>query len=137
VLLPSSTAAVAVPCSVASSASQARKAKAIAARRQKLLERLSRIGDSSRAGSSCHGGSRFGGEATAAAGFSGAAGGLNPASGDGWDGSTRVGGDDVAVLTSALKALEAGEVLAENPEMRGVHSVASVRNMLLKVEGQK
>jgi hypothetical protein len=48
-----------------------------------------------------------------------------------------VGSDDVAVLTSALKALEAGEVLAENPEMRGVHSVASVRNMLLKAEGQK
>jgi hypothetical protein len=48
-------------------------------------------------------------------------------------------GDNVAVLTSALRALEAEEVLAENPEtrMRGVHSVASVRNMLLKAEGQK
>jgi hypothetical protein len=43
----------------------------------------------------------------------------------------------VAVLTSALKALEAGEVLSENPDMRGVHSIASVRSMLQKAEAQK
>uniref|UniRef100_A0A383VFG0 Uncharacterized protein n=1 Tax=Tetradesmus obliquus TaxID=3088 RepID=A0A383VFG0_TETOB len=116
--------------SVASSASQARRAEAIAARRQKLLDRLSRIGGSgSRAGSSCGGASRFGGEHNKAL----AAG----AEQDGWDGSTRVGGDDVALLTSALRGLEAGELLAECPEMKGVHSVASVRSMLLKAEGQK
>ncbi|WIA43974.1 hypothetical protein OEZ86_010360 [Tetradesmus obliquus] len=116
--------------SVASSASQARRAEAIAARRQKLLDRLSRIGGSgSRAGSSCGGASRFGGEHNKAL----AAG----AEQNGWDGSTRVGGDDVALLTSALRGLEAGELLAECPEMKGVHSVASVRSMLLKAEGQK
>ncbi|WIA23482.1 hypothetical protein OEZ85_000227 [Tetradesmus obliquus] len=115
--------------SVASSASQARRAEAIAARRQNLLDRLSRIGGSgSKAGSSCGGASRFGGEHNRTL----AAGGEQ----DGWDGSTRVGGDDVALLTSALKGLEVGELLAECPEMRGVHSVASVRSMLLKAEGQ-
>jgi hypothetical protein len=41
------------------------------------------------------------------------------------------------VLTSALKALGAGEVLSENPEMRGVHSIASVRSMLQRAEAQK
>lgn len=43
----------------------------------------------------------------------------------------------MALLTSALRGLEAGELLAECPEMKGVHSVASVRSMLLKAEGQK
>jgi hypothetical protein len=127
---------------VASSASQARKAETITARRQKLLDRLARIGGSgsSKAGSICNGSSRFGGDQSSTA-FGGAAGGLvaglNPGACDNWDGSTRVGGDDVAVLTSALKALEAGEVLTENPEMRGVHSIASVRSMLQKAGTQQ
>jgi hypothetical protein len=129
-------------CSVASSATQARRAEAIAARRQNLLERLARIGGSgsSKAGSTCNGASRFGGDQSST-GFGGAAGGLgaglNPGCAENWDGSTRVGGDDVAVLTSALMALEAGEVLTENPEMRSVHSIASVRSMLQKAEAQK
>lgn len=44
--------------------------------------------------------------------------------------------EDVGVLRSAIKHLEAGEVLAENPEMRGVHSTASVRSMLSRLDAQ-
>lgn len=37
---------------------------------------------------------------------------------------------------TALKTLDAGEVLSENPEMKGVHSVASTRSMLQKLDGR-
>lgn len=57
------------------------------------------------------------------------------AAGD-WDRSTRAGGDDVQAVQQQLKVLEASEVLAENPEMKGVHSVASIKSMLQKKDVQ-
>lgn len=37
-------------------------------------------------------------------------------------------------LRSAIKHIEAGEVLLENPDMKGVHSTASVRSMLSRMD---
>ncbi|KAK9815310.1 hypothetical protein WJX72_001394 [[Myrmecia] bisecta] len=49
-----------------------------------------------------------------------------------WDSSTKAGSDDVGVMAKVAKVHEAGEVLRENPEMRGVHSQASVAALLAK-----
>jgi hypothetical protein len=53
-----------------------------------------------------------------------------------WDSSTVVSssGEHVGRLWSAIKHIEAGEVLAENPDMNGVHSTASVRSMLIRMD---
>jgi hypothetical protein len=65
---------------------------------------------------------------------------LAPAAGaaasDSWESSTIVSSaeDEVGKLRSAIKHLEAREVLSENGELKGVHSTASVRSMLSKLE---
>ncbi|GAX74503.1 hypothetical protein CEUSTIGMA_g1952.t1 [Chlamydomonas eustigma] len=55
-----------------------------------------------------------------------------------WDSSSRVGDEsDVAKSAAAANRLRAAEeFLMENPELKGVHSTASVRTMLAKVENQ-
>lgn len=59
------------------------------------------------------------------------------AASDSWESSTVVSSAPVEVgrLRSAIKHLEAREVLTENGELKGVHSTASVRSMLSKLEG--
>lgn len=53
---------------------------------------------------------------------------------DQWDSSTRAG-DDVAKMGETTKAAAAAEeFLLENPEMRSVHSTASVRAQLEKMD---
>lgn len=71
------------------------------------------------------------------AGAAAAAGGAGSAAADErWESSTAVcsSADDVGRLKAAIKQLEAVEVLAENPELRGVHSTASMRSMLSRME---
>jgi hypothetical protein len=46
----------------------------------------------------------------------------------------RAADDEVGRLRCAIKHLEAREVLTENGELKGVHSTASVRSMLNKLE---
>jgi hypothetical protein len=55
---------------------------------------------------------------------------------DSWDSSTIVSSvcEDVGRLSMALQHVEAGQLLAENPELKGVHSTASVRSMLSRME---
>lgn len=55
---------------------------------------------------------------------------------DSWDSSTIVSSvcEDVGRLSTALQHVEAGQLLAENPELKGVHSTASVRSMLSRME---
>eukprot|EP00775_Hariotina_reticulata_P008687 gene8687-8868_t len=126
--------------SASSSASQIRKAAAAASRRQQLVERLSCLtSNSSLISSKAKGGGSLAGEVNAAAltadHDSCCLGTHKPQAVD-WDSSTRAGGyqDNVAHLTGALKTLDAGEALAENPDLKSVHSMASVRSMLSRLE---
>lgn len=96
-----------LPCSEVSSASQARRAEAVAARRQTLVQRLARLAGPAAAGGGS--GSVLGGStAVESCGRSqlgeqrGA--GASPAAVDNWDRSTRAGGDDVAQLQVGLPA---------------------------------
>ncbi|KAG2484998.1 hypothetical protein HYH03_016202 [Edaphochlamys debaryana] len=53
----------------------------------------------------------------------------------GWDGSSRAAEDVGRMERSKAAAVEASDFLRENPEMRAVHSSASVRAQLAKTEG--
>lgn len=101
-----------------------RRAEAAAARRQKLMRKLAVL-------QAAGAGLQHGPPAQVAAGAAGAE-DLE----EGWDRATSVasGSDDVGRIKAAVKHLEAGEVLGDNPEMKAVHSAASVRSMLSKLE---
>lgn len=144
-------------CSTISSASSLRRAEAAAARRQHLIQKLHSLtaattgavspgcgaGSSRKAAPSVVCGLEAAGSTAASfvcgAGGGAAGGGSNCAGGSGWDSSTVVSSaaQDVGRLVSAIKHVEAEEVLGENPEMRGVHSAASVRSMLSRLEVQQ
>lgn len=53
-----------------------------------------------------------------------------------WDASTRAG-DDVGKGLKVAAAHQAEDFLRENPELKSVHSIASVRSMLTKVQQQE
>lgn len=57
------------------------------------------------------------------------------AAADNWDGS--VGASDMKAVQQQIKVLEAEEVMSENPEMKGVHSLASIKTLLQKAESQQ
>lgn len=52
----------------------------------------------------------------------------------GWDRTTSVASDDVGKMEKVARALQAEEFLRENPELKSVHSQASVRAVLQKLE---
>lgn len=51
-----------------------------------------------------------------------------------WDASTAAGDERTAKMERAGRAREAAELLKENPELRSVHSPASVLAMLGRTE---
>lgn len=55
---------------------------------------------------------------------------------DKWDSSSRVGPADTRSQTAATRLQAAEEFLLENPDLKNVHSNASVRAMLVKSEQQ-
>ncbi|GIL48219.1 hypothetical protein Vafri_4901 [Volvox africanus] len=116
------------------------KRVAAAARR---AERNREDDDSASVAVGSEGGATALSRATAASKFKSEAGAakraaLSEANGDGggWDASTRAS-DDVARMERAKAATqEAFEFLRENPELRAVHSPASVRALITKTESQ-
>ena len=54
--------------------------------------------------------------------------------GGNWESSTRAGEDVARMERSKAAAAEAADFLRENPELRAVHSPASVRAMITKTE---
>lgn len=54
-----------------------------------------------------------------------------------WDGSTKAGDDDIGKMDMSLKVREADDFLRENPDMRGMHSVQSVRSLLSRGQQQQ
>lgn len=92
-----------------------RRAEAAAARRQKLLHRLAVLQAAGR---------MLGGTSAVVS------------STEDWDSCNSVAGNDMVGLQAAVKHIEAEEVLADRPGLRAVHSTASVRSLLARLELQ-